>query len=114
MTLCPKTYRKPFRKWLDETQYLEKIDIPRYVEINGNSELHLFVDACKSSYESCVYFQTVTPLGVKIQLIRARSRVAPFKTWTIPRLELVACCIGAKLVHTVFAALNLPDLKLVA
>ncbi|GFY57211.1 integrase catalytic domain-containing protein [Trichonephila inaurata madagascariensis] len=77
MTLCPKT----FRKWRDETQYLEKIDIPRYVEINGNSELQLLVDACKISYGACVYVRTVAPLGVKIRLIRERSRVAPLKTF---------------------------------
>ncbi|GFW41368.1 integrase catalytic domain-containing protein [Trichonephila clavipes] len=60
------------------------------------------------------YVRTVTPLGVRIRLIRARSRVAPLKTLTIPRLELMACCIGAMLVHAVFAALDLPDLKIVA
>ncbi|GFU26173.1 integrase catalytic domain-containing protein [Trichonephila clavipes] len=110
----PENIQKTFRKWRDETQYLEKIDIPRYVEINGNSELHLFVNACKSSYGACVYVRTVTPLGVKIKLIRTRSSVAPLKTLIIPRLELMACCIGARLIHAVFAALDLPDLKIVA
>ncbi|GFV91734.1 integrase catalytic domain-containing protein [Trichonephila clavipes] len=33
---------------------------------------------------------------------------------TIPRLELMACCIGARLVHSVYAALDVPDLKIVA
>ncbi|GFY46781.1 integrase catalytic domain-containing protein [Trichonephila inaurata madagascariensis] len=94
----PENIKKTFRKWRDETQYLEKIDIPRYFEINGNSELHFFVDACKSSYGACVYIRAVTRLGVKIRLIRVRSRVAPLKTLTIPRLELMACCIGARLV----------------
>ncbi|GFY45635.1 integrase catalytic domain-containing protein [Trichonephila inaurata madagascariensis] len=108
--------QKTFRKcvWRDETQYLEKIDIPRYVEMNGNSKLHVFVDACKSSYGACVYIRTVTPFGVKIRLIRAMSRVVPLKILTIPRLEFMACCIGARLVHAVFAALDLPDLKIVA
>ncbi|GFY72256.1 putative RNA-directed DNA polymerase from transposon X-element [Trichonephila inaurata madagascariensis] len=110
----PKNIQKTFRKWRDETQYLEKIDIPRYVEINENSKLHLFVDACKSSYGACVYVRTVTPLGVKIRLIRAKSRVAPLKTLTIPWPELMTCCIGARLFHAVFAALDLPDLKIVA
>ncbi|GFY48918.1 integrase catalytic domain-containing protein [Trichonephila inaurata madagascariensis] len=57
----PENIQKTFWKWRDETQYLEKIVILRYVEINGNSELHLFVDACKSSYGACVYVRTVTP-----------------------------------------------------
>ncbi|GFS48361.1 integrase catalytic domain-containing protein [Trichonephila inaurata madagascariensis] len=98
----PENIQKTFRKLREETQYLEKIDIPRYVEINENSELHLFVDACKSSYGACVYVRTVTPLGVKIRLIRAWSRVAPLKTLTILRLELMACCIGARLDFTGF------------
>ncbi|GFX25300.1 putative RNA-directed DNA polymerase from transposon X-element [Trichonephila clavipes] len=110
----PENIQKNFRKWRDEIVYLEKVNIPRYVEINENSELHLFVDACKSSYGACVYIRTVTPLGVKIRLIRAKSRVAPLKTMTIPRLELMACCIGARLVHSVYAALDVPDLKIIA
>ncbi|GFX42650.1 putative RNA-directed DNA polymerase from transposon X-element [Trichonephila clavipes] len=110
----PENIQKIFWKWRDEIVYLEKVNIPRYVEINGNSELHLFVDACKSSYGACVYIRTVTPLGVKIRLIRAKSRVAPLKTMTIPRLELMACCIGARLVHSVYATLDVPDLKIIA
>ncbi|GFS68537.1 putative RNA-directed DNA polymerase from transposon X-element [Trichonephila clavipes] len=110
----PENIQKIFRKWRDEIVYLEKVNIPRYVEINENSELHLFVDACKCSYGACVYIRIVTPLGVKIRLIRAKSRVAPLKTMTIPRLELMACCIGARLVHSVYAALDVPDLKIIA
>ncbi|GFS93154.1 putative RNA-directed DNA polymerase from transposon X-element [Trichonephila clavipes] len=33
---------------------------------------------------------------------------------TIPRLELMVCCIGARLVHSVYAALDVPDLKIIA
>ncbi|GFY06831.1 putative RNA-directed DNA polymerase from transposon X-element [Trichonephila clavipes] len=110
----PENVQKIFRKWRDEIVYLEKVNIPRYVEINENAELHLFVDACKSSYGACVYIRTVTLLGVKIRLIRAKSRVAPLKTMIIPRLELMACCIGARLVHSVYAALDVPDLKIIA
>ncbi|GFU81465.1 putative RNA-directed DNA polymerase from transposon X-element [Trichonephila clavipes] len=112
--LLPENIQKIFRKWREEIVYLEKVNIPRYVEINENSELHIFVDACKSSYWACVYIRTVTLLGVKIRLIRAKSRVAPLKTMTIPRLELLACCIGARLVHSVYAALDVPDLKIIA
>ncbi|KFM59784.1 hypothetical protein X975_08509, partial [Stegodyphus mimosarum] len=110
----PDNIQKTFQKWRDEIKYLEKISIPRYVEINETSELHLFVDACKSSYGACVYIRTVTPVGVNIRLIRAKSRVAPLKTLTIPRLELMACCIGARLVHSIYAALDLPVLKIIA
>lgn len=48
--------------------------------------------------------------GVKLHLLRAKARVAPLKPISIPRLELMACCIGARLAHTVQTALNLPNI----
>ncbi|GFU34060.1 DUF5641 domain-containing protein [Trichonephila clavipes] len=37
--------------------------------------------------------------------------VAPLKLLSIPRLELMACCVGARLVNSILKALNMPDLK---
>ncbi|GFU26272.1 DUF5641 domain-containing protein, partial [Trichonephila clavipes] len=39
------------------------------------------------------------------------SRVAPLKLLSIPCLELMACCVGARLVNSILKALNMPDLK---
>ncbi|GFY45639.1 hypothetical protein TNIN_389721 [Trichonephila inaurata madagascariensis] len=62
--------------------------------MNGNSKLHVFVDACKSSYGACVYIRTVTPFGVKIRLIRAMSGVVPFKNFDYsPTWNLWLVCI---------------------
>ncbi|GFS32258.1 integrase catalytic domain-containing protein [Trichonephila inaurata madagascariensis] len=103
---------------INETVYLQTLvlklehnGVQNSKEFGVRGSEDLFVDACKSSYGACVCIRTVTPLGVKMRLIRARSRVAPLKTLIIPWLELVACCIGARLVHSVYAALDVPDLK---
>ncbi|UYV78535.1 hypothetical protein LAZ67_16001928 [Cordylochernes scorpioides] len=47
---------------------------------------------------------------VDIQLIQARTRVAPLKKLTIPRLELLACLIGARLAANVIQDLEFEEI----
>ena len=52
-------------------------------------ELHGFSDASKSGFGACVYVRSFCRLGrVPVRLLIAKSRVAPLKTETTPRLEL--------------------------
>ncbi|GFS60919.1 hypothetical protein TNIN_71581 [Trichonephila inaurata madagascariensis] len=44
------------------------------------------------------------------QLIQARCRVAPMKSLSIPRLELLACSIGARLSQSVSSDMKLENL----
>ncbi|GFW47385.1 uncharacterized protein TNCV_4536761 [Trichonephila clavipes] len=92
---------------------LEYFTVPRYIAINETSELHIFVDASKSSYGACVFVRTVVENDVKVTLLRSKARVAPLKSLTIPRLELMSCCIGARLANSIIRALNLPGIKVI-
>ncbi|GFS80104.1 integrase catalytic domain-containing protein [Trichonephila clavipes] len=57
--------------------------------------------------------QSNTSQGVKVALVRAKARVAPLKQVAIPRLELMACCIGARLAHSVQESLNITEMETV-
>ncbi|GFY63814.1 uncharacterized protein TNIN_500461 [Trichonephila inaurata madagascariensis] len=75
------------------------------------SEFHVFVDASKKAYAACIFVRSVNLDGVKVTLVRAKSRVAALKTLNIPHLKLMACCTGARLANFVRNTLDLPDIK---
>ncbi|GFX36199.1 integrase_H2C2 domain-containing protein [Trichonephila clavipes] len=73
----PKNIGNKFMKWANEMYLLKEVTVPRYIAINETSELHIFVDACKSSYGACVFVLTVVENDVKVTLLRSKARVAP-------------------------------------
>ena len=60
-------------------------------------ELHRYSDACKDAYGQCSYLRLVNHSGqIHCSLVMAKSRVAPLKPVTIPRLELTAALVSVK------------------
>ncbi|GFS29306.1 uncharacterized protein NPIL_644251 [Nephila pilipes] len=68
---------KSFLKWWNEVDRLAGIEILRYFEINVTTQMHTFVVECKVAYATSVFLRSVTSHGVKIVLVRAKSRDAP-------------------------------------
>ena len=70
-------------------------------------ELHGFSDASERSYGACIYLKSVNNEGeIKIHLLCAKSKVAPMKTLTIPRLELCGALLLSRLMVKTRAALS--------
>ncbi|GFW34030.1 integrase catalytic domain-containing protein [Trichonephila clavipes] len=107
----PQNIVHKFMKWFSEIQILIDVTVPRCMKIDIFTELHVFVDASKGSYAGCVFARSIVDSRVSVILVRAKSRVAPLKLLSIPRLELMACCVGVRLVNSILKALNMPDLK---
>ncbi|GFU88503.1 integrase catalytic domain-containing protein [Trichonephila clavipes] len=70
-------------------------------------ELHGFSDASQSAYGAVVYCKSITSDRKMLVHLVPVNRVAPTKQTTIPRLELCAAVLLAKLVHRVKQALKL-------
>ncbi|GFY02446.1 uncharacterized protein TNCV_3503271 [Trichonephila clavipes] len=74
--------------------------------------LHVFCDASKAAYASCVFLRTEVGGAITCQLVQARARVASIKPITIPRLELLACTIGSRLINTTKIDLGLENVPI--
>eukprot|EP00794_Sanderia_malayensis_P017243 gene17243-biopygen14837 len=69
-------------------------------------EIHGFADASKKAYCAMVYLVCYSTKGIYTKLLAAKTRVAPLKTLSIPRLELMSARVLANLVKTVTDALS--------
>lgn len=93
--------------WLRILPELETVEIPRCyyrgeVTISDATvELHTFVDAGENGYAVVTYFRFEYNGQVKCALIGSKTRVAPIKFVSIPRLELQAAVIGTRLAKSV-------------
>lgn len=68
----------------------------------------MFTDASEAGYGACIYARSVSEEGkTNVQLIASKSRVAPIKRICLPRLELSAALLGARLYARVSAALRM-------
>ncbi|XP_063900182.1 uncharacterized protein LOC135119722 [Zophobas morio] len=107
----PEEIRQTWLKLEQELPILNTLQIPRKVVSNqyNNVEIHGFCDASMSAYGACVYIRTLdlNTNSYKTELLCARSRVSPLKTITLPRLELCAAVLLARLIHKLLPTINL-------
>ena len=104
------------RQWKQLTEEFEavsEISIPRcYFHLEQHSiisqQLHGFSDASVRAYAAVVYLRTEYENGhVSVCLISSKTRVAPLKEQTIPRLELLGATILSRLVSCIRKNSNL-------
>lgn len=91
---------------------LKDLRVPRWFfnddTIRGDLSVHVFSDASKDAFAACVFIRCERDRKVSVQLVQAKSRVAPLKNkGTIPRLELLGALIASRLYHSVMASLKL-------
>lgn len=97
--------------WLKDLNNVKTISIPRCMFDKNEGEvlscqLHGFADASKKAYCAMVFLVCKTTQGSYTRLLCAKSRVAPLKELSIPRLELMSARILATLMKTVLKALD--------
>ncbi|XP_047992482.1 uncharacterized protein LOC125231164 [Leguminivora glycinivorella] len=105
----PDEFAKSWSKLVKDFALLSQITVPRRVLGDDYKyiELHCCVDASQNAYAACVYLRSVAHNNeVTVNLLCAKTRLAPIKPITIPRLELCGMLLGARLCDKVCKSLR--------
>ncbi len=111
----PADLLQTWTEWEEELPALQNIVLPRCysspIKDSATSlrDMHVFCDASERAYGSVAYLRTEDQHGqAEVAFLTARSRVAPKKQQSVPRLELCAALTGAQLAQVLQTELNLP------
>lgn len=92
----------------------DKIKIDRWIGLTQTARshsLHGFADASERAFAAVVYMRTEHENGnIQINLIAAKSKVAPLQKTTLPRLELCGALLLARLIAKISQALELENI----
>ncbi|KAI5730938.1 hypothetical protein M8J77_002406 [Diaphorina citri] len=101
----PGTLQRKWNRLISEIHQLSEIKIPRFVLCSDYLSLDLigFGDASGAAYAAVVYLRVVNvkpDQQVTVHMLRARTKVAPLKVQTIPKLELCAALLLVQIVKS--------------
>nr|XP_034834256.1 uncharacterized protein LOC117990869 [Maniola hyperantus] len=101
----PKGICELWYRFIDELSSLQNVILPRHILPStaiDQVQLHGFSDASEKAYAACVYIRVVNTEGViQAHLLLGKTKVAPLKQLTIPRLELCGAHLLSKLIKKV-------------
>ncbi|GFT37117.1 DUF5641 domain-containing protein [Trichonephila clavipes] len=101
--ILPPKLNEKWLIWCKELPLLDNLRIPRLVldstndEVSDLIEIHIFCDASKLAYGAAAYVKVRKQNEVLVNLITSKTRVAPLKAVTLPRLELLGALVAARL-----------------
>ena len=93
----PGNFKENWIKWLNELQNLTPLEIPRqyFNNVCNEVQLHVFCDSSQLAYGAVAYLRETTPnSGTTCTFVMSKSKVAPIKPQTMPRLELLAAVLA--------------------
>ena len=100
-----------WRELASDLEHMPPITIPRYCiqesyNLVQSYSLQGFCDASQRAYAAVVYLRVKTASDIFNQFLCAKTRIAPLKKITIPRLELLSALLLSRLISSVTCALE--------
>ncbi|XP_075151078.1 uncharacterized protein LOC142225184 [Haematobia irritans] len=107
-TLRPVTTMN-WRNFVKNSPIINTISVPRWIRFSPSSavEIHGFCDASGSAYAATLYIRVEIGNQVDTFLLAAKTRVAPIKKISLPRLELCGAVMLSKLANAIIPNLQI-------
>ncbi len=110
----PEEFLPRWNRWLTDLPKLEQIAVDRCFKPKGFTDpvcvqIHHFADASEKGYGVITYLRLVNDQGdVHCTFVSSKSRVAPLKQQSIPRLELTAATVAVRVHNMIIRELEIP------
>jgi hypothetical protein len=113
VVLTPSTMAR-WKQFVENYSIIQEIHIPRWVRLYNKTkvELHGFCDASEKAYAAVLYVRAHEADSVYVNLLTAKTKVAPIKTISLPRLELCGALLLSKMVVHVLSELSITNYEL--
>eukprot|EP00057_Strongylocentrotus_purpuratus_P004826 XP_003729535.1 PREDICTED: uncharacterized protein LOC100892047 [Strongylocentrotus purpuratus] len=109
--VLPEECQIEWKRFFQEMEELKEVTFERCLtpkDVVGKPLLCIFSDASMHAFGACAYLRWETEDGdYKTRFVAAKSRVAPLKPLTVPRLELQAAVLASRLYKTIVEQLTM-------
>lgn len=107
--LIPPHILNDWNLFIKNIVLLREVKVPRLIfkSCKVKFQVHGFADSSEKAYGCAIYLRSGDGNNIHTRLICSKSRVAPLKSVSIPRLELCACLLLASLMSTVMRELHI-------
>jgi hypothetical protein len=101
--LTPNTLAQ-WKTFVENYPSISLVRIPRWVSLTKRShiQLHGFCDASEKAYAAVLYMRCEVNDQTSVTLLTAKTKVAPIKTVSLPRLELCGALLLAQMIEVLF------------
>ena len=112
---APEDVADKFITWRKELKHIRLHAVPRKLTQNNLSpvmsmQLHGFTDASETGYGAVVYARILhQDATITVTMVAAKARLAPKKSVTIPRLELLGSLMLSKLLPKIASILQVEE-----
>ncbi|KAG8176196.1 hypothetical protein JTE90_004734 [Oedothorax gibbosus] len=104
----PEELSSKWRSFLSEIVLLQQVTFPRYVLLpKALVEIHAFCDASEKAYCAVLYARSISSDSIRTVLLTSKTRVAPLKVQSLPRLELCSALLLSNLLSSTVPHLDI-------